>query len=136
MKTDGKGGFLLKQINDSIAKKANNELKESDLTMMQVSALLTLKKRDNGEMTLKAMEKFFSLSQPTVAGLIMRMDEKGIVDSFTDKSDRRVKIVRLTQKGEECLSRASVPMENAESTLVSGLSDDEVSTLHMKENLK
>ncbi len=136
MKTDGKGGFLLKQINDSLAKKANNELKESDLTMMQVSALLTLKKRDNGEMTLKAMEKFFSLSQPTVAGLIMRMDEKGIVDSFTDKSDRRVKIVRLTQKGEECLSRASVPMENAESTLVSGLSDDEVSTLHMKENLK
>ncbi len=136
MKTDGKGGFLLKQINDSLAKKANNELKESDLTMMQVSALLTLKKRDNGEMTLKAMEKFFSLSQPTVAGLIMRMEEKGIVDSFTDKSDRRVKIVRLTQKGEECLSRASVPMENAESTLVSGLSDDEVSTLHMKENLK
>ncbi len=136
MKTDGKGGFLLKQINDSLAKKANNELKESDLTMMQVSALLTLKKRDNGEMTLKAMEKFFSLSRPTVAGLIMRMEEKGIVDSFTDKSDRRVKIVRLTQKGEECLSRASVPMENAESTLVSGLSDDEVSTLHMKENLK
>ncbi len=127
---------MLKQINDSLAKKANNELKESDLTMMQVSALLTLKKRDNGEMTLKAMEKFFSLSQPTVAGLIMRMEEKGIVDSFTDKSDRRVKIVRLTQKGEECLSRASVPMENAESTLVSGLSDDEVSTLHMKENLK
>lgn len=127
---------MLKQINDSLAKKANNELKESDLTMMQVSALLTLKKRDNGEMTLKAMEKFFSLSRPTVAGLIMRMEEKGIVDSFTDKSDRRVKIVRLTQKGEECLSRASVPMENAESTLVSGLSDDEVSTLHMKENLK
>lgn len=67
------------------------------------------------------------------------MEEKGIVVPAADGSDRRVKTVRLTQKGEECLARASRLMDNAEDTLVSGLSDDEVRTLirlleHMKEN--
>ena len=46
-------GLLIKHIHDSLEKKANNELRDKDLTLMQVPILIKLKHAVNREMTMK-----------------------------------------------------------------------------------
>lgn len=141
MKTDGKVGFLLKEINDSLLKMANNDLRASGLTLMQVALLINLNKRHNREMTMKEIERQFSISQPTVVGIVSRMEEKGIVESYLDSADRRVKIVHITEKGESLVMDAEECVDCAERRLVEGLSDKDIETLlslleQMRENLR
>lgn len=141
MKTDGKVGFLLKEINDSLLKMANNDLRASGLTIMQVALLTNLNKRHNREMTMKEIERQFSISQPTVVGIVSRMEEKGIVESYLDSADRRVKIVHITEKGESLVTDAEECVDCAERRLVEGLSDKDIETLlslleQMRENLR
>ncbi len=108
---------------------------------MQVSLLTALHSSRNSEMTMKEIEKPSSLSRPTGAGIfVSRMEEKGIVEACADASDRRVKIVHITEDG-EAVSGAQLCVESAEERLVSGFSNDEVRTLltfleHMRGNLK
>lgn len=74
-------------------------------------------------------EKHSSLSRPTVAGIVSRMEGKGIVEAYVDASDRREKIVHIPEEGKEMFSGALLCVGSAEERLVSGLSDDEAGTL-------
>lgn len=53
MKTDGRVDFLLKQINDSLMKRADNDLRTGGLTLMQVSLFTAPHRSSNSEMTMK-----------------------------------------------------------------------------------
>lgn len=50
-------GFCIKQIHDRLEKQANNAMRSSDLTMMQVSVLLALQESGEKQMSMKELEK-------------------------------------------------------------------------------
>lgn len=88
-------GYLVKSINDKIKIHADADLKGHNLTLAQSRVLIYLMNRD-GRATQKEIEDFLDVSHPTVVGLISRMEKNGFLTFWKDESDRRNKIVQLT----------------------------------------
>ncbi|HIY17600.1 MAG TPA: MarR family transcriptional regulator [Candidatus Intestinimonas stercorigallinarum] len=118
-------GTLLKQIHDALEKQANNSLRADGLTMAQVGVLLMLDRAEHRQMPLKELEKALHVAQSTAAGIVSRLEQKGLVESFGDAEDRRVKVVRLSEAGAGCCRTADARMAEAERQLLSSLTEAE-----------
>ena len=118
-------GALIKQIHDEIEKKANALLRQQDLTLSQMNVLMELEAIPGHQLTLKELEGLLHVAQSTAAGIVMRLEQKGFVESFTDENDRRVKKVVMTPSGMECCKRAASDVMRMESQLLSGLTEAE-----------
>jgi len=122
-------GALVKQIHDGLEKQINNRLREQDLTMAQFGVLVELGLTPEGELSLKELERRLHVAQSTAAGIVVRLEQKGLVESFGDPEDRRIKRVRMTPKGEACFRGADKDMEATEAQLLSALDPQERETL-------
>ncbi|MGM9615140.1 MAG: MarR family winged helix-turn-helix transcriptional regulator [Oscillospiraceae bacterium] len=123
-------GLLIKQIHDRLEKRSNNSLRAQDLTMMQVSVLMTLHDTENRQLSMKELERHFGVAQSTVAGIISRLEQKGFVEALGDVTDKRIKLVHITPAGEVCCAEAAHQMNEAEETLLRGLSAEERTLLN------
>ena len=65
-------GLLLKRIHDSLEKKANNQLRPKDLTMMQIAVLMGLRGATEKQLSMKEIEQHFQLAQSTIAGIVKK----------------------------------------------------------------
>ena len=119
----------LKRIDDSIKKKANNDLVEMDLTLVQHQTLVYLVHQEGHAAELKAIEREFRVSQPTVAGIAQRLEAKGYVKALSHPTDKRVKLIRLTPQGEELCARSWEKMKKRIQAMTAGLSPEELEEL-------
>lgn len=118
-------GLLFKQIHDRLEKNSNNALRSQGLTMMQVSVLMALHEADEQRLSMKELERHFGVAQSTVAGIISRLEQKGLIEALADVEDKRVKLVHITNMGENCCSDAACHMKKAEEFLLQGFSKEE-----------
>ena len=118
-------GRLIKQIHDEIQKTVNNALRSQDMTLAQLEALLELDQAPENQLSLKELERRLHIAQSTTAGIIMRLEQKGFVEGFGDSGDRRIKLVRLTPAGADCLILAQGSRKEIEGKLLSGLTETE-----------
>ncbi len=121
-------GWYIKRIDNALEKEANQNLQAIKLTMQQNHALVMLIHAENHTMSLKALEEDFGAAQSTVAGLVLRMEKKGLVEAANDPSDRRVKLVRLTDEGKRLCAISREDVVRSEERLTSLLSDEERET--------
>lgn len=122
-------GMLIRQINNALEKRVNNQLKAKGLTLSQMSALIEILNSPAKKLTFKELEKCLSLAQSTTAGLISRLEQKKLVSVSGDKDDKRIKYVEITSLGENFCNEARLEMEHTEKILLENLSTVE------KENL-
>ena len=73
----------------------------------------------------KELEGLLHVAQSTAAGIVVRLEQKGFVQSFTDENDRRIKKVSITPAGMECCKNAASDVEDIEAKLLSGLTEQE-----------
>ena len=125
MDTSQDCGLLMKQINDELRKNANNALRPQDLTIVQLDTLLELERAPEGQRSLKELEQILHVAQSTAAGIIARLEQKGLVEGFGDAEDRRIKRVRITPAGLECIRTALHFRAEADEKLLSGLTETE-----------
>ena len=118
-------GALLKQINDFMEKNANRALKEQDITISQSGVLVLLDKKAEKMATFKELEKSFGVSQPTMVGIINRLEHKELVDILADSDDKRIRRAQLTQKGADKCREGYKHMKAAEDLLLSSLTTEE-----------
>ena len=123
-------GPLIKQLHDRLEKRANNALREKGLTMMQVSVLLALQEREKKQLSMKELEQRFQIAQPTVVGIVARLEQKGFVEAIGDIADKRIKVARITAAGEACCKDAVIHMQETEERLLRGFSEEEKGTLN------
>lgn len=116
-------GLLIKQINDALERRANNELRSDGLTLVQAGALFALSKLPGQEASMKDLEKILHVAQSTTAGIIARLEQKGLVESFGDMQDKRIKMVRITVCGLDCCKKGYEHMADTERNLLSGLTE-------------
>ena len=88
-------GMLIKQVQDAVAKKLNNSLRESGLTHVQLGTLIALEHTEGRTLRLKELEKIFHVSQPTVVGVVDRLEEKGLTVSGESPDGLLPEIVEL-----------------------------------------
>lgn len=124
-------GLLIKQINDELRKNANNALRSLDMTLAQLEALDQLDHASEGQYSLKELEQILHVAQSTTAGIISRLEQKGFVEGFGDTEDRRVKMVRITPAGIECVHTAMHYRNDAEERLLSSLTEAERDIFYM-----
>lgn len=100
-------------------------LRQQDLTLAQMNVLMELEAIPDQQLTLKGPEGLLHVAQSTAAGIVVRLEQKGFVESFTDENDRRVKKVTVTPAGLQCCKNAASDVKNIESQLLSGLTEAE-----------
>lgn len=123
-------GFLIKQINDALAKQSNNALRNQELTLAQLTVLIWLNDLPDKAAPLKELERALGVAQSTTAGIVSRLEQKGFVEGFGDASDKRIKMVRIMPKGEQCCAEARQSMDETDRKLVDGLNEEEKATLN------
>lgn len=121
--------MLIRQINNALEKRVNNQLKEKDLTFSQMSALIEILNSPAKKLTFKELEKRLSLAQSTTAGLISRLEQKKLVTVSGDSDDKRIKYVEITSLGEKFCKEARQEMERTEKMLLENLSTAERESL-------
>ena len=125
MKQENICGAYIKHISDALQRDCNNDLREKDLTMSQLTVLHELDGEPNGELSMKELEKRLQVAQSTAAGIIARLEQKGFVEGFGSAEDKRIKIVRITKAGLACCAESQSHMAQTEERLLSSLTEAE-----------
>ena len=130
MKKEISTGILIKKIHDNLEKKINKSLKDSDLTMSQMEALIILSEHTDGQMSLKALEHELHVAQSTAAGIVSRLEQKGFIEAYGQSDDKRIKNIRITENGMKYCESAAKDMDKVEKELLKNLTEDEKNTLN------
>lgn len=118
-------GWYIKRIGNALAKEAAHNMQTHALTMQQAHVLVMLRHAPEGSLTLKELEEQFCAAQSTVAGLVTRLEKKGLVEGFADPGDKRVKRVRLTEAGLNMHQTCRQDVLDSEKRLVGQLTEAE-----------
>lgn len=123
-------GQLIKQLGDAIERHANNALRQSNLTLVQMQVLLSLNVKDGKTYSFKELERILGVAQSTCAGIVNRLAVKKLVNCFVDASDKRMKLVSITPAGEQCCQEAVQHINSLQEIMFRGLSLEEQDIFH------
>lgn len=118
-------GWFIKRIDNALEKEANQNLQALNLTMQQNRVLILLAHAEGHTLSLKALEERFCAAQSTVAGLVSRLEKKGLIEAVPDPADRRVKLARLTEEGIKLHAQSHQKVVDSEARLTSNLTPEE-----------
>ena len=118
--------YMIKQINEAAERCVNRQMRRFDLTYSQVKVLFVLHMKDAENCSLKELEAEIGVAQQTMAGLVKRLEMKGLVETFPDPKERRAKRVRLTDAGREMESIVKENIDAVEEALLQGISQENV----------
>lgn len=121
-------GKYMKIIHLSMEKDFNRMVAEYDLTSAQCDLLFYLKNHQNQEVNPVDLEREFSLSRPTVAGILHRIRNKGFITFKESSKDRRYKQVILTEKTEKLWDQMKIHIDQVEERMRRGMTEEDQET--------
>lgn len=119
--------MLIKQLYFLHQQRLNKIFCEFDLTATQAFTLIYLfQSREAGRsVKQKDIEHKMEISNPTVTGILNRLEHKGLIQRVADEKDARVKHIVVTEKALEldCLLRQK--FNEADKEMVASLNEEE-----------
>ena len=122
-------GFMFKQINNVYEKEFNNRLRTLGITASQCAVLDYLFDCDKEAVTQRDIEKGLNLRNPTVTGLLKRLDEKGYILSVPSNTDKRCKNIYLTEKAYDIQRHMEMQRRKLDKMLTIGMNKKEIEAL-------
>lgn len=119
-------GTLIKCVTNEYEKNFNKEATKLGLTASQCEVLYFLYESSEEYVNQKDIEIHLSLSNPTVTGLLKRLDEKGYVLVVPNSTDKRKKNVHLTEKFIEMERKIANSKKKMERELLRGMKKNEI----------
>ena len=101
MRDNDEIGFYLSLIKKKMDKHMNEGLKKYDLTKIQRDILGYLHFTDKNPVIQKDIEEHFHISNPTVTGILNRLEQKGFIERKQSLKDKRVRTIVLTKKEQD-----------------------------------
>jgi len=95
-----------------------------EVTPIQVMLLFFLQKNDGSSLT--QISQGLMLENPTVTGLIDRLEKLGYVKRSDHPSDRRVYLIYLTEKGKTVANKALPIVKRLNEQIIEGYSEKEI----------
>ncbi len=120
---------IIKRVVDGIEKRANNDLKDTGLTLNQCAILGYLSTKENNTASIKNIEKAFEVSQATMQGTIQRLVKKEFIALNGEPSDRRIKNAALTTLGLDVWMQADKQRQKNEEHFFADFTQEEIETL-------
>jgi len=121
----GKVSVLIKRSSLIFDKTANQLLAPYDLTGSQFRILMVLYKSPSCSVRQADIETVFSMSNPTVTGLVNKLESRGLVERVCNPNDKRSKLLALTEYAEEKRDAFISLANTLEAEMTDGLSDEE-----------
>ena len=120
--------WLIKRLHNVFEREINARLSSFGLTSAQTDVLRFLYTRSQQGIRVNQhmVEDAFRLKNPTVTGLINRLEEKGFVRRVADPSDGRARLLELTEQ--EALVRAGIrdTAQAMYARMIDGFGQDEI----------
>jgi DNA-binding MarR family transcriptional regulator len=118
--------FLISKVYQKLItnlQKAFSE-REIEVTPIQVMLLFFLQKHDGSSLT--QISQALMLENPTITGLIDRLEKLGYVKRSDHPDDRRVYLIYLTEKGKKVASKALPIVKRLNEQIKEGYSEGEI----------
>ena len=124
-------GLLVKFINGRVNTKINKNLVGFNLTGVQHEILCFIDRNEHErDVFQKDIEKCLKLTNPTVTGIVKRLEEKEMIVRCPSSNDARYKCLHVTEKGKEVICKSfKFGANNIEKQLIKDMSDEEVKML-------
>ena len=97
-----------------------------ELTRPQLVMLIILMK--NNDQPQNSLAFLTNRDKASLARLIDTMEKKNLVERLTDKNDKRVKHVRITENGRKTLIKAFPVVEEVNNTIQNGIPKADIET--------
>lgn len=120
-------GNLIKQLNKMFEQQINENMISVNVTRSQMEVLVyTYIKNKNGiEVNQVDLEKDLNLKNPTVTGLISRLEKKGYMKREKSSKGPNYKSVLITDEGIRIIEEGKRITDNVEKEMFSVLDKDE-----------
>jgi DNA-binding MarR family transcriptional regulator len=118
-------GMLLKNINDSLEKRANAYFHTLGLTIAQVRVLDYIYLQPDHKTTQKKLEVYMDVAHSTINGIVKRLEEKQLLITELTVDTRLTKTVSLTSRGIELYKTTVKSRYKHEKILTGNLTDQE-----------
>ncbi len=122
-------GILLKSLTNEYEKHLNQLLSSNGMTVSQCAVLNYLYETNKEYVNQKDIEQFLNLSNPTVTGLLHRLDEKGYVLVVQSAQDKRKKNVYLTEQALDMQKRIEASRKKIEREMLRGMKKTEITSM-------
>ncbi|ACM28776.1 MarR family transcriptional regulator [Rhizobium rhizogenes] len=94
-----------------------------DITPVQYAALVAV--RDNPGIDATRLSALIAFDRSTLGNVLERMESKGLILRIGDKDDKRIKLLRLSPKGEEVLDEAEPLVSRAQERILAPLAPED-----------
>lgn len=126
-------GFEIRRLDHMLARNIQACVKSAGLdevTLMHGWIIRFLYANRNRDIFQKDVEQHFSIGRSTVTNIIQLMEKKGFVARESVEHDARLKKVILTEKGIRSHEMIERLIENLDTSLVEGITDEELSVFY------
>lgn len=117
--------ILIKNLALEFDKLAIPELTTYDLTPSQYKIIKYLMYNDGTDVRQRDIEKAFSMTNPTVTGILQNLEKSGWIERIENENDARSKVIKLTKKSLNRKDELYEIGESLESKFTCGLSKEE-----------
>ena len=122
-------GPRIKRISNALDRKRTLDLEDMDLTSSQGMVLGYLIRRRDESVCTGDIGRHFGLTNPTVSGILQRLESKGFITYEAAEGDRRKKRIRITDRATDCHQHIRARFLETEALLASAMSPEELTTL-------
>lgn len=119
-------GKVIKQIHYTFESLFNKEMEKYEITHSQMDILLYLMINQNIEINQKNIEEKFNLTNPTVTGLLNRLENKEFIKRTISKKDARFKTITVTNKALKLCSAIHDEAENITNKITYNVTEEEI----------
>lgn len=101
-------GMILKNIHKRVISELNKELMQFDITLMQSEVLRYIYcHQDERDVFQKHIEEYFNSTNPTITGILNRLESKELIKREISQIDGRYKKLTVTEKGRMLIAKMS-----------------------------
>ena len=118
--------FLISKVCQKLISNLQNAFSESGIEVTPIQAMLLFFLRENDGSSLTQISQGLMLENPTVTGLVDRLEKSGYVKRSDHPDDRRVYLVNLTDKGNRVAIKALPIVKKLNEEIKKGYSKEEI----------
>lgn len=123
--TNDRVAILIKKVALVIEKLSNPILAPYELTHSQYKILKFLCQNQNQPIRQTDIEKLFSMTNPTVTGILQNLEKKGLVVRIQNPDDKRSKLLMLTERAAPMKDELKLIGESLERQVTENLTEEE-----------
>ncbi len=119
----GRPGFLIRRLHQIHTWLFDEETRGFEITAVQYSLLTALS--EHGQMDQNTVALEIGLERSSVAEVLPRLEDRGLIERTPSESDKRVKLVKLTRKGRSLVRRMDEAVQRAHARTIEAIPEDQ-----------